>query len=167
MNKYRFFPFTVGAIVCLTAIGSMTLQKHFLGQGVARASEAETLSNSNERQVGELELIAELDITPGNVTVSRDGRIFASVHGMRRGSAQLIEIFSDSNSWQPFPNESWNGSPGSSPDVLNTAHGVTIDSQNRLWVIDHGNWMPDEQPVAQPKLVAFDIALPISMQTKF
>jgi len=102
---------------------------------------------------GLLEVVAELDITPGNVTVSKDGRIFASVHGMRRGGAQLIEI-TGRNSWKPFPDKSWNARPGSGVNVLNTAHGVAIDSQDRLWVIDHGNWM---NPVQTPKLVAFDI----------
>jgi sugar lactone lactonase YvrE len=108
-------------------------------------------------KIGQLELVADLDITPGNITVSRAGRIFASVHGMRRGKAQLIEIMPGTNQWKPFPNQAWNASPGSGPNVLNTAHGVAIDDQDRLWVIDHGNWMPNNQPTAQPKLVAFDI----------
>ena len=108
-------------------------------------------------EVGQLELIASLTITPGNVTVSRSGRIFASVHGLRRGDAQLIEIFPGEDNWQPFPNAEWNAAPGSGEDVFNTTHGAIVDSQDRLWVIDHGNWMPDDLPVAQPKLVAFDI----------
>jgi hypothetical protein len=57
----------------------------------------QTVSNTQTPQVGQLETVAELNITPGNVTASRDGRIFASVHGMRRGSAQLIEIKPGSN----------------------------------------------------------------------
>jgi sugar lactone lactonase YvrE len=104
--------------------------------------------------VGKVEIIAELDITPGNVTASRDGRVFASIHGMRRGPVQLIEV-TGKNTYAPFPNASWNGKPGSGPDVLNTPHGVLIDSKERLWVIDHGNWMDKPQP---PKLLAFDIA---------
>ena len=108
-------------------------------------------------EVGQLELVANLTITPGNITVSQTGRMFASVHGMRRGDAQLIEIFPGNDNWEPFPNAEWNASPGSGDDVFNTPHGVAIDNQDRLWVIDHGNWMPDEQPVAQPKLLAFDI----------
>jgi len=112
---------------------------------------------SAKPRVGQLELVADLDITPGNVTVSRTGRIFASVHGMRRGTAQLIEIFPGENQWKPFPDAARNAAPGSGDDVLNTAHGVAIDNEDRLWVIDHGNWMPDGQPVAQPKLVAYDI----------
>jgi len=34
---------------------------------------------SAKPSVGQLELVADLDITPGNVTVSRTGRIFATV----------------------------------------------------------------------------------------
>jgi sugar lactone lactonase YvrE len=107
--------------------------------------------------VGQIEIVAQLDITPGNVTVSRDGRMFASVHGMRRGSAQLIEIKPGQNNWQAFPNLAWNAQPGSGPNVLNTAHGVAIDTKNRLWVTDHGNWMPNNGKPQQPKLIAFDI----------
>lgn len=105
------------------------------------------------QRVGEIEIVAELDITPGNVTASKDGRLFASVHGMRRGPVQLIEV-TGLNSYKPFPDMKWNATPGSGPDVLNTPHGVLIDSRDWLWVIDHGNWMENPQP---PKLVAFDI----------
>jgi sugar lactone lactonase YvrE len=108
-------------------------------------------------KIGQVEIVAELDITPGNVAASKDGRMFASVHGMRRGPAQLIEIKPGKNNWQAFPNKSWNAAPGSGPNVLNSAHGVAIDSRDRLWVTDHGNWMPDKAEPAQPKLVAFDI----------
>jgi sugar lactone lactonase YvrE len=120
-------------------------------------AQTQTASNSETPKVGQLEVVAELDITPGNVTTSRDGRIFASVHGMRRGSAQLIEIEPGTNNWRPFPNAEWNAKPGSGQNVLNSAHGVAIDSQDRLWVIDHGNWMPDGAKPTRPKLVAFDI----------
>jgi sugar lactone lactonase YvrE len=112
---------------------------------------------SSQPRVGQLEWVADLNITPGNITVSRTGRIFASVHGLRRGDAQLIEILPGKNQWKPFPDAAWNGKPGSGPNVLNTPHGVAIDDQNRLWVIDHGSWMPNNQPNAPAKLVAFDI----------
>ena len=119
--------------------------------------QTQSVSTSQTPKVGQLEVVSELNITPGNVTASRDGRIFASVHGMRRGSAQLIEIQPGQNNWQPFPNAEWNGKPGSGKNVLNSAHGVAIDSQDRLWVIDHGNWMPNDAKPTRPKLVAFDI----------
>ncbi|MCU0552885.1 MAG: major royal jelly family protein [Leptolyngbya sp. Prado105] len=115
------------------------------------------LSSTAPPRVGQVEIVAELDITPGNVTASRDGRMFASVHGMRRGAAQLIEIKPGKNNWEVFPNKEWNATPGSSANVLNSAHGIAIDSKNRLWVTDHGNWMPNNGKPQQPKLVAFDI----------
>ncbi|KAM3098398.1 L-dopachrome tautomerase-related protein [Phormidesmis sp. 146-12] len=114
-------------------------------------------SPSASPPIGQVEVVAELDITPGNVTASSDGRMFASVHGMRRGAAQLIEIKPGKNNWKAFPNKEWNAKPGSGVNVLNTAHGVAIDSKNRLWVTDHGNWMPNNGKPQQPKLVAFDI----------
>lgn len=133
---------------------TLTTEKLADSPNIARAQSA---SESETPKVGQLEVVAELDVTPGNVTASRDGRIFASVHGMRRGSAQLIEIKPGRNNWEPFPNAGWNAKPGSGPNVFNTAHGVAIDSQDRLWVIDHGNWMPGGASPTQPKLVAFDI----------
>ncbi len=108
---------------------------------------------TEQPKVGQVEIVAELDITPGNVTASRDGRVFASIHGMRRGPVQMIEI-TGRNAYKAFPDAGWNARPGSGPDVLNTPHGVLIDSRDWLWVVDHGNWMPNPQ---SPKLVAFDI----------
>jgi sugar lactone lactonase YvrE len=121
------------------------------------AAPSTTTQSSGSPRVGQVEIVSELEITPGNVTASRDGRMFASVHGMRRGSAQLIEIKPGKNNWEAFPNKEWNATPGSGTNVLNSAHGVAIDSQNRLWVTDHGNWMPNNGKPQQPKLVAFDI----------
>lgn len=43
-------------------------------------------------KIGEVEIVAKLDITPGNVAASKDGRMFASVHGMRRGPAPAIVV---------------------------------------------------------------------------
>jgi len=70
---------------------------------------------------------------------------------MRRGPAQLIEI-TGRYTWKPFPNAAWNAKPGSGPNVLNTAHGVAIDSKDRLG--NRSRQLDDRQT---PKLVAFDI----------
>lgn len=148
--------FLKGSIAFLVLVIPLTLITQKL---IASPNNIQTQSTSVSQtpQVGQLEVVSELNITPGNVTASKDGRIFASVHGMRRGSAQLIEIKPGQNNWQPFPNAQWNGKPGSGESVLNSPHGVAIDSQDRLWVIDHGNWMPDGAKPTRPKLVAFDI----------
>ena len=113
--------------------------------------------------LGPIEIVAELDVTPGNMTISQSGRMFASVHGLRRGrasgaTAQLIEITGPAN-WKPFPNKAWNRAPGSlkgsaGRNILNSPLGVIVDNRDWLWVIDSGNFL--EKPIAA-KLVAFDI----------
>ena len=148
---------TFSLVLCVLA--AMTACSTEPPPAADRAPSSEPIAEASDAplEVGQLDLVASLNITPGNVTVSSDGRIFASVHGLRRGEAQLIEVFPGDNQWQPFPDRAWNAAPGSGEDVLNTPHGVIIDGQNRLWVIDHGNWMPEGQAAAQPKLIAFDI----------
>jgi sugar lactone lactonase YvrE len=151
LKQKWFLRSSIAFLVVLTSVSFAEQQL------ILSPSNAQTASESATPKVGQLEVVAELDITPGNVTASKDGRIFASIHGMRRGSAQLIEIKPGSNDWEPFPNAAWNASPGSGKNVLNSPHGVAIDSQDRLWVIDHGNWMPNSAAPTQPKLLAFDI----------
>jgi sugar lactone lactonase YvrE len=112
------------------------------------ASAAETQTPKR----GTIEVVAELPINPGNVTVSKDGRIFSTVHQFRRGDAQLIEV-TGFNTYKPFPNQAWNAKPGSGNNVLHSVLGIVLDEQNRLWVIDNGNV---EGNLQTPKLVAFD-----------
>jgi sugar lactone lactonase YvrE len=153
MQRPSIFVFTIlsTATLMLSACSTLETAQH-------TAPTATPVSQTSAApRVGQVEIVAELDITPGNVTASQDGRMFASVHGMRRGAAQLIEIKPGKNNWQAFPNKEWNATPGSGRNVLNSAHGVAIDSKNRLWVTDHGNWMPNNGKPQQPKLVAFDI----------
>lgn len=101
---------------------------------------------------GTLEVVAELPINPGNLAVTADGRVFATVHQFRRAEAQLIEI-TGRDSYTPWPNAAWNGELGSGPDVLNSVLGIAIDRKGRLWVIDNGLGEPNQQP----KLIAFSL----------
>ncbi len=102
---------------------------------------------------GTLEVVAELPINPGNLAVTGDGRVFATVHQFRRADAQLIEV-TGPGSYSPWPNAGWNGAFGSGPDVLNSVLGITIDRTGRLWVLDNGLGEPPQPP----KLLAFSLA---------
>ena len=102
---------------------------------------------------GALEVVAELPINPGNLAVTADGRVFATVHQFRRADAQLIEVTGPA-SYQPWPDTAWNGPFGSGPDVLNSVLGIAIDRKGLLWVLDNGLGDPPQTP----KLVAFSIA---------
>ena len=101
---------------------------------------------------GALEPVSELPINPGNLAVTAEGRVFATVHQFRRAEAQLIEI-TGPESYRPWPDKAWNGPFGSGPDVLNSVLGIRIDRKGRLWVIDNGLGDPPQTP----KLVAFSL----------
>ena len=102
---------------------------------------------------GVIEVVAELPINPGNLAVTPEGRVFATVHQFRRAGAQLIEI-AGPDSYRPWPDLAWNGAFGSGPDVLNSALGIRIDGQGRVWVLDNGLGDPPQTP----KLMAFSLS---------
>lgn len=102
---------------------------------------------------GVIESVAELPINPGNLAVTKEGRVFATVHQFRRAGVQLIEI-TGPDSYRPWPDSAWNGAFGSGPEVLNSVLGIRIDTQGRLWVLDNGLGDPPQTP----KLVAFSLA---------
>jgi sugar lactone lactonase YvrE len=94
-----------------------------------------------------------MDINPGNATVSKDGRIFASIHQFRDAPVRLVEIKAP-GSYEPFPNKAWNEASRPAHSRLVSPLGVKADSRGRLWVIDNGNEGDVSYP---PKLLAFDI----------
>jgi len=106
-----------------------------------------------QRLPGAIEVMAELPINPGNLAVTAQGRVFATVHQFRRANAQLIEV-TGPNDYRPWPNQAWNGAFGSGLDVLNSVLGIQIDRQGRIWVLDNGLGDPPQTP----KLLAFALA---------
>lgn len=104
--------------------------------------------------IGMLEVVAELSHNPGNITVTKDNRIFVSLHQFRNCPARLVEV-TGKDQITPWPNAQWNAEPGSGPDVMNAVLGVQLDAQGKwLWALDNGQCNP-AQP---PKLLAFDVA---------
>ncbi|WP_103068816.1 L-dopachrome tautomerase-related protein [Aquimarina sediminis] len=107
--------------------------------------------NTKTHKVGTLEVIAEMDINPGNVAVSNDGRIFTTIHPLRATNIQLVEI-TGKNSYNPFPNtEIQSTADTKSIDKFDTPLGIIFDNKNRLWVIDPG------LSIGKTRLYAFDI----------
>ena len=86
----------------------------------------------------EFQVVAELSVCPGNIAVSSDERIFASIHPMRMQSGiQLIEV-TGNDQYVPYPNDLFQ-SPNSPTDTtFDTPLGVLVDKLNRLWVVDVG-----------------------------
>lgn len=81
----------------------------------------------------------------GNVAVNRDGRIFFTVHPEARPKGnKLLEYVAGAAT--PFP------SAAAQADLFDTVLGLSIDSFNRLWTIDHGN-----HGMRTPKIIAIDL----------
>ncbi|PRX55016.1 L-dopachrome tautomerase-related protein [Flagellimonas meridianipacifica] len=98
-----------------------------------------------------IQIIAEMDIRPGNVAVSPSGRVFTTIHPLVNPTFQLVEI-TGKNSYENFPSTSYqNDSKTPSTDKLDAPLGIRIDNQNRLWLIDAG------LNLGTTRLFAFDI----------
>ena len=98
-----------------------------------------------------LEIVAELDLRPGNVAVSSDGRVFTTIHPLADPDIQLVEI-TGKNSYEVFPGPAYQKNGGKAEDdKFDTPLGVRIDQDDVLWVIDMG------QNLGKTRLFGFDI----------
>ena len=81
----------------------------------------------------------------GNVTVSPEGRFFFTVHPESRPQGnRLLEVVAGAA--VPYP------SGAVQTHLFDTVLGLTVDRQNRLWTIDHGN-----HGFGTVRLLAFDL----------
>lgn len=114
-----------------------------------------TLKKKNEKAegkaIGTLEVVAEMDINPGNLAVSKEGRVFTTIHPLRPTNVQLVEII-DLNTYVPFPSKQAQSTLDNKTDAqLDAPLGIIFDNLNRLWVLDLGFGLD------QTRLFAYDI----------
>ena len=97
-----------------------------------------------------LELVAELPTPPGNIAVSSDGRVFATLHPEARPTGKVVEIVNG----QPveWPDASWQD-PTRSEQAFRNVLSVRIDRQNRLWALDNG-----DHGIHPARLLSFDLS---------
>lgn len=95
------------------------------------------------------ETVARLDQTPGNVAVSGDGRIFASLHPFGEPELRVVEVLPGGET-RAFP-PGWSGPPDAEGRGIASIIGIECDTQGRLWMLDIGG------PDSGPKLVAWDL----------
>ena len=91
-----------------------------------------------EDPIGTLKVAYNMDLSPGNVAVSKGGRVFSTVHPLRRGDLQFMEIVGD-NEYIPFPNKEMQSTPETiSNSNFDSPLGIVFDNRNRLWMVDVG-----------------------------
>lgn len=106
-------------------------------------------SGAPRLQMSALEVVANLSTPPGNIAVSADGRVFATLHPEGRPKDKLVEIVKGAP--EPWPNEAFQTGTGESR-FFRSVLSIRIDRQNRLWTLDYGNYAT--QPT---RLLAFDL----------
>lgn len=84
-----------------------------------------------------LEIVAAMDIRPGDVAVSAGGRVFATIHPLGSQKMQLVEIVNGKA--VPYPNESFQKNNQPATDAkFDAMLGLIFDKKGRLWVTDMG-----------------------------
>jgi sugar lactone lactonase YvrE len=91
-----------------------------------------------------LEVVANLELPPGNVAVSGVGRVFFSFHPEGSPSIRVAELVDG----KPVPYPS-----ASAQEELESILSLRVDRQNRLWTLDNAN-----HGTGQPRLLAFDLS---------
>ncbi len=101
----------------------------------------------------DVEVFGAFDQTPGNVTVSGDGRVFVSMHQLFQPSLAVAEVVD--GELVPFPNAAWSdhGVAGDPGGKLNAVLGIQATADGRVWMLDNGVGTGNS-----PKLVAWDLA---------
>lgn len=91
-----------------------------------------------------LETVLELSEPPGNIAVTKEGRVFFTIHP--ESKPEGVKLYELKNGAPvPFPDENFQ-------TKFKTVLGLALDGQNRLWAIDHGG-----NGFQEPKIFAFDL----------
>ncbi len=91
-----------------------------------------------------LEIVVEIDEPLGNLAVSKDHRVFYSIHPESRPEKNKV-YESKNGKISLYPSDEFQ-------EKFNTVLGLRIDRQGRLWTLDHG-----QHGFQSTKLMAFDL----------
>ena len=84
-----------------------------------------------------LQVVADLPLPPGNLAVSKGGRIFFTFHPEASPAIHVAELVDGKP--VPYPDEAFQKAERATPH-FRTPLAVRIDRQNHLWVLDHGGY---------------------------
>ena len=129
----------IGALLGVAVVGLGGVY-FFLGGG----RRLEDRTSAPELAGAALVVAAELDYPPGNIAVSKAGRVFFTYHPDGDPPAQVMELVDGKP--VPYPREAIE-------PAYQTVLSVRIDRQDRLWVLDHAGYGR-----GQPRILAFDLA---------
>lgn len=98
-----------------------------------------------------LEVVAELQQAPGNITVTFNSRVIVSLHQFFEPSIRVAELTEDGK-LAPFPDAAWSTGGDATHIALDSVLGIRTDDRGRVWMLDNGL-----RGGTVPKLVAWDL----------
>lgn len=127
-------------LLCLTLFSCKTSEE-----------KKEPVSKESEEVVKDkLTVVGEFQFRPGNVAVSGDGLVFATMHPLGKSQIQLVQVHA-ADSIVPFPNMEYQKNGAEASDAtIDSPLGIRVDKKNRVWIIDMG------QNLGKTRLFAFD-----------
>jgi sugar lactone lactonase YvrE len=144
---------TMGVRISPKAIGFLFLALSLTGCGAVRGLNPESVSAASAPVKGELRTVALLQIRPGNVTVTDNGRVFSTIHPMDGDhDVQLVEV-TGLHSYRAWPSTDVQTLDGNYSDAtIDSPLGIALDGQGGLWITDMGNHL------GKTRLWGFDVA---------
>ncbi len=139
--------FFARALLVLAAIAMLALIAVRLLFGGGRRLEDRTAAPLLPGSV--LQVVVNLDYPPGNIAVSKTGRVFFTLHPDGDPPAKVMELVDGKP--VPYPDPDIQHSRSGKP-YFQTPLALRIDRQNRLWVLDYARY-----GFGQPRLLAFDL----------
>jgi sugar lactone lactonase YvrE len=98
----------------------------------------------------DLEVVADLPLPPGNIAVSKSGRVFFTFHPEADPPVRVAELVGGKP--VPYPDSDFQRRDGAALH-FQTPLALRVDRQDRLWVLDHGGY----GITGQPRILAFDL----------
>jgi sugar lactone lactonase YvrE len=85
----------------------------------------------------DLEVVAELPVGPGNITVTPANRIIISLHPFYSPDNRVVELVSGGK-LRPFPDGSWNTGDRRIDHSFDSVLGIQCDEKGVVWMLDNG-----------------------------
>jgi sugar lactone lactonase YvrE len=110
--------------------------KHIIVFAALVAVNTALVAQENNKQ---LEVVAELAVRPANVAVTKEGRVFATIHPLGSNDLQVVEIIGK-NTFKPYPNKNFqkNGKAATNK-TFDAPLGITVEENGNLLVLDMGS----------------------------
>jgi sugar lactone lactonase YvrE len=95
-----------------------------------------SFSCTGERE-GQYNVYAEVQVSPGNITVTPDNRVIVSMHQFFEPEFRLVEVTPE-NQLIPFPNEQLSRGEEYLGLAIDAVLGIQADADGIVWMLDNG-----------------------------